>query len=118
MLRAGKHVGDSGAHEPGMQQALDFIDANLGERLTLMTIAGELRLSPHHFAHVFKRLIGVAPHKYIMQRRLERARQLLVHTDLPLVAIAMELGYASQSHFSEQFHREVGVTPLTYRLHR
>ncbi len=83
-----------------------------------MTIADEVRLSPYHFAHVFKRKIGIAPHQYVMQRRLERAEQLLAHTDLPIVAIAVELGYASQSHFSEQFHRETGVTPLNYRLHR
>lgn len=119
MLPAGKIVGDPGAHDrAGMQQALDFIDAHLGERLTLTTLADELRLSPSHFAHVFKRLVGVAPHKYVMRRRLERARLLLVHTDLPIVVIAVELGYANQSHFSEQFHREIGVTPLTYRLHR
>ncbi|MGB8436467.1 MAG: AraC family transcriptional regulator [Burkholderiales bacterium] len=101
-----------------MQQALDFIDAHLGERLTLMAIADEVRLSPYHFAHVFKRLIGVAPHQYVMQQRLERAKHLLVHTSLPIVAIAVELGYANQSHFSEQFHRETGLTPLIYRLHR
>jgi len=99
-----------------VEQALAFIDAHLGERLTLLKIADELHLSPYHFAHVFKRTVGIAPHQYVMQRRLERARQLIAHTKLPIVTIALELGYANQSHFSEAFHRATGVTPLSYRL--
>jgi len=101
-----------------VQRALEFIDAHLGERLTLMKIAGEVKLSPHHFAHVFKRVIGIAPHQYVLQRRLERAKVLLAHTNLPIVEIATELGFANQSHFSEVFHRETGMTPLRFRLHR
>jgi AraC-like DNA-binding protein len=102
----------------GLRQALKFIDAHLGERLTLVKIADEARLSPYHFAHIFKRFTGVAPHQYVMQRRLERAKHLLGDTDLPIADIAAQLGYASQSHFSEAFHHTTGVTPLTYRLHR
>jgi AraC family transcriptional regulator len=102
----------------GLRQALKFIDAHLGERLTLARIADEARLSPYHFAHIFKRFTGVAPHQYVMQRRLERAKQLLAGSDTPIAEIAAELGYASQSHFSEAFHHATGITPLTYRLHR
>jgi len=102
----------------GVQQALEFIDAHLGEELTLLKIADELHLSPYHFAHVFKRTVGIAPHKYVMQQRMERAKQLLAHTNLPIVTIALELGFANQSHFSEAFHRATGVTPLSYRLRR
>ena len=93
-------------------------DAHLGERLTLVKIADELHLNPYHFAHVFKRTVGIAPHQYVMQRRMERAKQLLAQTNLPIVMIALELGYASQSHFSEAFHRATGETPLSHRLHR
>jgi AraC family transcriptional regulator len=101
-----------------MELVLAFIDAHLGERLTLVKIADELKLSPYHFAHVFKRLIGIAPHQYVMQRRMDRAKQLLAHTTLPIVEIAVELGFANQSHFSAVFHRVTGLTPLTYRLRR
>jgi AraC family transcriptional regulator len=119
MNHAGGTARDSGAQgREGMQQALDFIDAHLGERLTLPAIAGEVRLSSYHFARAFKRLIGVVPYSHGVQRRLELARQLFVHTELPTVAMAMELGYTNQSHFSEPFHRASGVTPLTYRLYR
>ena len=102
----------------GVQQALAFIDAHLGDRLTLVKIADEVKLSPYHFAHVFKRSIGVAPHQYVMRRRLERAKQLLTQTNLPIAEIAAELGYANQSHFSEAFHRDTSITPLSYRLRR
>jgi AraC family transcriptional regulator len=53
-----------------------------------------------------------------MQRRLERAKSLLAQNDLPILTIALELGYSKQSHFSEAFHRATGVTPLTFRLNR
>ncbi len=101
-----------------MQRALEFIDAHLGERLSLVRMAGEVRLSPFHFAHLFKHEVGVAPHQYVIQRRLERAKVLLVRTNLPIVTIALDLGFANQSHFSEVFHRETGVTPLSFRLRR
>ena len=99
-------------------QALAFIEEHLDEGLTLPSIAQALTLSPHHFAHVFKRATGVAPHRYVMQRRIEKAKQLLVATDLPIAAIAFEVGCASQSHFSAMFHRATGMTPHAYRLAR
>ena len=114
----GKPGGLASRSRERVQRALAYIDAHLGERLTLAEIANELKLSPYHFAHVFKRLIGIAPHQYVMQQRLERAKRLLAHTNLSIAAIAVELGYASQSHFSEAFHHATGVTPLTYRLSR
>jgi AraC family transcriptional regulator len=112
-------VRESVSHRPAtMCHALEFIDAHLGERLTLVRMADEVRLSPFHFAHLFKRQVGVAPHQYVMRRRLERAKVLLVQTNLPIVTIAMDLGFANQSHFSEIFHRETGDSPLSFRLHR
>jgi AraC family transcriptional regulator len=101
-----------------LSDALTYIDAHLGERLTLPEIAETLEISPHHFSHVFKRATGVPPHRYVMQRRIERAKQLLRSTDLSIAAIALEVGCASQSHFSDLFHRATGVTPRAYRTAR
>ena len=101
-----------------MQQALAVIDAHLGERLTLPAIAGLLDTSPFHFAHAFKQGTGVAPHQYVIRRRIERAKELLAATDLPLAEIALAVGCASQSHFSALFHRVTGLTPQTYRAAR
>lgn len=101
-----------------VQTALAFIDEHLGEGLTLPAIARPLALSPHHFAHVFKRATGVAPHQYVMRRRVERAKELLVSTSLPIADVALAVGFANQSHFSAAFHRASGMTPQGYRFAR
>jgi transcriptional regulator GlxA family with amidase domain len=98
-----------------IQQALEIIDANLGDRLTLQYLAGLLDMSPYHFAHRFKRAVGTAPHQYVIQRRVERAKALLAFTNLPISDIALTVGCASQSHFSALFLRATGVTPQRYR---
>jgi AraC family transcriptional regulator len=96
-------------------QALAFIDQNLSDRLTLSDIAASLSLSPCHFAHLFRRMTGLTPHQYVMQRRMGRARGLLAGTDLPIAHVALVVGCANQSHFSAMFRRVTGTTPLNYR---
>jgi len=100
---------------PWVQEALAFIDRHLEGDLTLLHIAEALRVSPHHFAHVFRLAVGVAPHQYVIRRRVERAKELLDTTDLPIVEVALAVGCANQSHFSALFHRITGLTPHSYR---
>ena len=100
---------------PWIQQALAFIESHLDDDLTLPHIAEALRVSPHHFAHVFRLAVGVAPHQYVIRRRVERAKELLDTTDLPIVEVALAVGCANQSHFSALFHRVTGLTPHSYR---
>jgi AraC family transcriptional regulator len=95
--------------------ALAFIDKRLGERITLEDIAAALEVSPHHFARIFKRVVGLAPHQYVLLRRLERAKELLHGSDMTLSEIAFIVGCTHHSHFSAFFHRETGVTPAAYR---
>ena len=61
---------------------------------------------------------GIGPQRYIIQRRLERAKRLLRRTHLPIALIAQEVGFADQSHLTQMFRREVGVTPGRYRAER
>jgi AraC family transcriptional regulator len=98
-----------------IQRALAFIDSHLGDDLKLSCMAEALCVSPHHFAHVFRQAIGVTPHQYVIRRRVERAKELLDTTDLPIVEIALSVGCANQSHFSALFHRATGLTPNAYR---
>jgi len=98
-----------------VNRALAFIDCNLDERLTLLAIAGVLAVSPYRLARVFKRAMGMAPHQYVIRRRMERGKELLASSDLPLADIALAVGCASQSHFCALFHRSTGTTPLSYR---
>jgi AraC family transcriptional regulator len=108
----------TGSEARRVAEALAVMDAHLGERLTLPRLAALLDVSPFHLAHVFKHATGVAPHQYLVRRRLERARDLLARTKLPIADIALAVGFASQSHFSASFHRATGVTPQAYRLLR
>jgi AraC-like DNA-binding protein len=65
---------------------------------------------------MFKKASGVPPHAYITMRRLERAKELLLESDLPLVEVAASVGFQTQAHFTEVFHKHTGVTPRAFRL--
>jgi AraC-like DNA-binding protein len=74
------------------------------------------RLGAYHFERQLKRATGLAPHQYVILRRVERARQLLqAGTDLSLAEVAVHAGFRDQSQFSRHFKRLVGVTPRQFR---
>jgi len=98
-----------------LMRALDYIDANLRDELTLTEIADALAMSPGHFAHAFRETTGFPPHRFVLMRRVERAKALLRETDLPITDIAHRIGCSSHSHFSVMFHRVTGQTPRDYR---
>jgi AraC family transcriptional regulator len=93
----------------------DYIETNLDDRLTLSDLAGVACLSPYHFSRSFKEAVGVGPQRYVMQRRLERAKTLVRRSSQPLAAIAQEVGFVDQSHLTSIFRREIGMTPGRYR---
>ncbi|MDX2205977.1 MAG: AraC family transcriptional regulator [Hyphomicrobiaceae bacterium] len=93
----------------------DFIEANLDRDLGLADIAAAAELSPFHFARAFKHQTGVPPHHYLMERRVDRARQLLAASQVSLAEIALACGFAGQSHFTTAFKRHTGVTPGAWR---
>ncbi len=72
-------------------------------------------LSPHHFGDAFKAATGKSPHRYVIERRLSRARELLRETDRSISDIAYAVGFSSQSHFTANFRRVVGFTPNRFR---
>lgn len=92
-----------------------FVEENLGEQLSVELIASNVGASAFHFAHAFSAATGMPPHKYLMQRRLERAKSLLRETDLSLTEIALRVGYASSSHFCVGFRKLSHTTPSRYR---
>ncbi|HET8875883.1 MAG TPA: AraC family transcriptional regulator [Casimicrobiaceae bacterium] len=98
-----------------LRRAIEYIDDNLKGELTLAAIADTVALSPGHFAHAFRQAIGVAPHRYVVERRVERAKALLRGSDMPITEIADRVGCASHSHFSVLFHRVTGLTPRQFR---
>ena len=97
---------------------IEYIMENLGgSSPTLEQMASIADLSPYHFARQFKAATGLAPHQYVIARRVERAQQLLWgHSKLGLAEVALNVGFAHQSHFSFHFKRIVGVTPGQFRI--
>ena len=83
--------------------------------LSLQALANESGYSRVHFVRMFRAATGYSPHKYLLNLRLERARQLLKNPSLSLIDIALDCGFSSHSHMSRLFHRFVGVTPSAYR---
>jgi AraC family transcriptional regulator len=98
-----------------LQRVRDYVEAHLDDDLSLTVLANVACLSPYHFSRSFKQATGVGPQRYVIQRRLERAKGLLRRTSQPLAQIAQEVGFADQSHLSQIFRREVGMTPGRFR---
>lgn len=98
-----------------LQRVRDYVEAHLDEDLSLTMLADIACLSPYHFSRSFKQSTGVGPQRYVIQRRLDRAKTLMRRTHQPLALIALEAGFGDQSHFTTIFHREIGVTPGRFR---
>jgi AraC family transcriptional regulator len=98
-----------------MRRLIEFVEENLDRDLSLEAMAEEVEISPLYLPRAFKSAVGQSPHQYVLARRIERARELLRDTDLPIVDVALSSGFSSQSHLSNWFLRMVGVSPATYR---
>ncbi|MBN6774714.1 helix-turn-helix transcriptional regulator [Pseudomonas granadensis] len=97
------------------RQLVAYIDSQLAEPISLGQLAGLCALSEYHFARMFRASFGLPPHQYVLARRLDRARQMLRGTMLPLGEIALACGFASASHFTNRFRQVLGGTPGEYR---
>jgi AraC family transcriptional regulator len=98
-----------------LKQVKDYIEENLAEELAIANLAALIPMSQFHFARAFKTLVGEPPHRYILQRRIERAKVLLCATRLSAAEIAYQVGFSNPSHFSAQFRKLLGVTPKQFR---
>ena len=97
------------------RRTLDYIECNLNRTLTLAELARIADRSLHHFARMFKQTFGMAPHRYVLERRVDHARQLLRTSDAPLADISLDSGFCSQSHFTSTFRRMVGASPREFQ---
>jgi AraC family transcriptional regulator len=99
-----------------LRVVIDYIHEHLDAELSLDHLAAVVRMSPYHFARLFKSSTGLPPHQYVIAQRVERAKGLLRDAErFPLADIAVEVGFSSQSHFTRHFKRLVGVTPRHFR---
>ena len=97
------------------RRVLEYIESNLSCQLTLSKLSEIADLSVHHFARMFKQTVGLAPYRYVLERRLERAKMMLRSAKTSLVDISLSTGFDSQSHFTSTFRRMVGATPNEFR---
>lgn len=105
----------SGLSPYALKQVKDYIDQNLDQNITLSEMSAIVNLSEYHFARMFKISVGLAPHQYLMQSRLQYAAKLLHEKTLSIIEIAIKAGFNSASYFSQQFKNYYGVTPSVYR---
>jgi AraC family transcriptional regulator len=99
-----------------LRRVVDYIEDNLDAGLTLGELAAVASLSPYHFARQFRAATGLPPHQFIIARRVERARRILLDDEeIPLATVASRSGFSDQSQLSRHFKRLAGVTPGQFR---
>ena len=102
-----------------LRRVEELIDSRLSAPIAsspcLSELAAEASLSLHHFVREFRRTMGITPYAYTLRRRLERARQSVIHSTMPLARIGILCGFSSAAHFADRFHREMGVPPGALR---
>ena len=98
-----------------LARVCEYIESELHAEIDLGRLAGIARISPFHFSRTFKASTGLPPHQYVLARRMERAKHLLMTTGLPTREVAWTLGYENISHFRRLFAAHLGVTPGVLR---
>jgi AraC family transcriptional regulator len=99
----------------GVQRALDYIHANLGNSVRLEDMAAAARMSAFHFSRTFRKATGTGPHRYLLEARVARVQARLRSGTDSLAMIAEEAGFADQSHMSKVFRRFTGMSPKAFR---
>jgi AraC family transcriptional regulator len=95
---------------------VDYIDENLSCDLALARLAAVAGMSPHYFAELFRRSTGTAPHRYVLLRRIELAKERLSDPRRTVIEAGMDAGFQNPSHFARVFRKWVGISPSAFRL--
>lgn len=98
-----------------LRRVLELVGDNLSREITLEEMAHAAGMSLFHFSREFRKSMGTSPHRYLMKRRIERAKELLANPKLSILDVTLECGFKDASHFSRVFRSIVGETPRAYR---
>lgn len=104
-----------GLSPTALRMTLEFIDRSLGKSIHLGDLAAAAGISVHHFQRAFRQSMGISPYRYLDNRRLDRASELLRNSDQSLTDICFQCGFYSPSHFSSRFNFHSGMSPSLYR---
>lgn len=105
-----------GLSKKKLQRAISYINENLTENLSLISISNEIDMSPHYFTSLFKQSTGMNAYQYVIHCRIERAKHLLYKQDLSITEVSQQVGFESQSHFTNVFRKYTNTTPRMYRV--
>lgn len=104
-----------GTSQPKLVDAVRLMEANLEEPLTLDELAQYVTVSRRQLERLFRKYLNCAPTRYYLELRLQRARQFLLQTELPIIDVALACGFSSPPHFSKSYHDFFGCSPSTER---
>jgi AraC-like DNA-binding protein len=119
-LLISRHADDQSSLRPipadvrSVRESQEYLNAHFGEDVSLTQLAQAVQSSPFHLLRTFRRIVGLTPHAYLTQVRVQQAKRLLLanHT---ITQVALDTGFTDQSHFTRRFKQIVGVTPGQYR---
>jgi AraC family transcriptional regulator len=101
-----------------LRRVQDYMRENISQTISVKVLADLAQVSMTHFSRAFKASVGCAPHQWMTENRVERAKRYLLSGELPIVEISLCLGFCDQAHFTRVFHKAVGDTPLTWQRTR
>jgi AraC family transcriptional regulator len=107
-------AGTGGLPRVKLRRAIEYINEHMAEEISLEALASAVSLSPFHFSRLFKRSTGFAPHQYLIQRRVERAKEMLISSRSTIAQVAIQNGFCDQSHLTAHFKRVYGVAPKAF----
>jgi AraC family transcriptional regulator len=98
-----------------LRQVLEYIQVHLSQDLSIAELAQMVGMSTYYFIRLFKKSMHITPRQYIIHQRVERAKALLRSRDLPIIEVASQCGFTSQSHFTTMFRQATKTTPKAYQ---
>ncbi|MES2130209.1 MAG: helix-turn-helix domain-containing protein [Pseudomonadota bacterium] len=113
--KTGKNIPPDALQLGRLQAVLEWMQKNLSEELSNADLAERAGVSESHFRRIFQEAMGMTPHRYVLQLRLERTRELLTRTSFSIARIAAQCGFNSQSHMTACFNAAYGITPARVR---
>ncbi len=98
------------------ERVLNYVALHYDQEIRLEDMASVAAISPFHFSRLFKQTIGESPHQFVLNYRVEQAKQRLLEKEVTLIEVALSCGFSDQAHFTRVFRQRVGSTPRQWRL--